>query len=276
MEYLQNKKFGDLLTEFVLNKLTGQHEDFKRKEYPSLPSNEITIGVLFGEKIDDEDELEKIKDNLTFRSKTNSIKFLLNDLNNPPKIETKLSIFYRIIPSYEEEKKYIETKNFFNEKEYPIARIWKRYDITFDQITFNSFDETISLNFKNALDDIRNSEKLVKTNFRIKKESMESEEKYNEFINNKINENSYLRASDDLKWNCELSITNEPFIQKNKEVNLVEITLINNTDDKTEQHSKSTILHEPSIFNPILNITLDDEIIPFYYTYEFEGKRKKL
>ena len=274
MEYLQNKKFGDLLTEFVLNKLTGQHEDFKRKEYPSLPSNEITIGVLFGEKIDDEDELEKIKDNLTFRSKTNSIKFLLNDLNNPPKIETKLSIFYRIIPSYEEEKKYIETKNFFNEKEYPIARIWKRYDITFDQITFNSFDETISLNFKNALDDIRNSEKLVKTNFRIKKESMESEEKYNEFINNKINENSYLRASDDLKWNCELSITNEPFIQKNKEVNLVEITLINNTDDKTEQHSKSTILHEPSIFNPILNITLDDEIIPFYYTYEFEGKEK--
>ena len=174
MEYLQNKKFGDLLTEFVLNKLTGQHEDFKRKEYPSLPSNEITIGVLFGEKIDDEDELEKIKDNLTFRSKTNSIKFLLNDLNNPPKIETKLSIFYRIIPSYEDKKKYIETKNFFNEKEYPIARIWKRYDITFDQITFNSFDETISLNFKNALDDIRNSEKLVKTNFRIKTISNEA------------------------------------------------------------------------------------------------------
>ena len=163
MKYLQNKKFGNLLTKFVLEKLTGQHEDFKRRNFPSLPSNEITIGAIFGEKIseDEKTELENNKELTDYRSKSNSVKFLLKDLNNPPKIETKLSIFYRVIPNYEEQRSYIENKNFFNEKEYPMARIWKRYDITFDEVVLDSFDKKINLNFENAIKDIRNSEKLV-------------------------------------------------------------------------------------------------------------------
>lgn len=274
MEYLQNKKFGDLLTKFVLEKLTGQHEDYKRKDYPLLPSNEITIGVLFGEKVEDnEKELETIKDNQIFRSKSNSVKFLLKDLNNPPKIETKLSLFYRVIPNYKEQKKFIDNKDFYNENEYPMARIWKRYDVTFKKISFKSFEDNVKLNFEDVIEEIRKSN-IVKSNFRIKKEVMESEEEYEKFINNKINENSYLRAKDDLKWDCEINITNEPFVQKDNELNLIEIKFINNTEDNTEEQVRSTITHEPSIFNPILNITLDEKIIPFYYTYEFEGKEK--
>ena len=48
MDYLENKNFGDLLTNHVLSKLTGQHDNFKRRRFNKLPSGDIPIGVLFG------------------------------------------------------------------------------------------------------------------------------------------------------------------------------------------------------------------------------------
>ena len=50
MDYLENKKFGDLLASHVLSKLTGQHDDFERKTFNKLPSSDIPIGVLFGKE----------------------------------------------------------------------------------------------------------------------------------------------------------------------------------------------------------------------------------
>lgn len=101
MKYLENKNFGDLLVSHVLTKLTGQHDDFKRKTFNKLPSNEIPIGVLFG-KEPNQNEVNNEKDifKTVYRSKSISVKFLLKDTNNPISIIPSVSTYTKTPPTF--------------------------------------------------------------------------------------------------------------------------------------------------------------------------------
>lgn len=274
MDYLENKKFGDLLASQVLSKLTGQHDDFERKTFNKLPSSDIPIGVLFGKEPNKkEDDDEKGIFETHYRSKSISVKFLLKDTNNPINIIPSLSTFTKTPPTFEEQleenKDKIISDNFFT-----MAKVWKRHDLEFDEITFDVGNHTHELNFKEKIKEIKNSPDFLKKSFRIKKEVMEDEKTYNEFIESRQNANTNNKENIKLNWKCEIKITQENFTQNNEKLKLVKITLINKTDDLTSD-SKILDLFEPAIFNPKLEIKCENEIVPFSYNYDYEGKSMK-
>ena len=275
MEYSNNKKFANLLSNYVLTKLNGQHEDFKRKSFTKLPSADIPIGILFGKELNEkeygkQDENQKENIDTFYKFNSNSVKFILKDLNIPLKIKPKLSVYYRVLPTFEEQKKEIEGKTTYDDY-YVLARIWKRKDVEFEEITFENFKQSISLKFDKIVEEIYDDPDSYKEGFRIKKELMESKEEYDKFIENKKKEK--IKNPVSLNWECELEVNNEEFIQNNEGVKLVEVSIYNQTQDTT---ATTTALNtfEPAIFNPILEIKSEQEIIPFFYTYEYEGKQK--
>lgn len=154
-----------------------------------------------------------------------------------------------------------------------MANVWKRHDLTFDEITCD-VGTIHELNFKEKIKDIKHSPDFLKKSFRIKKEVMDDEKKYNEFIEAKQKANLNNKENIKLKWECEIKITQENFTQNNEQLKLIEITFINKTDDLTTD-SKILDLFEPAIFNPKLKIKCENEIIPFSYNYDYEGESMK-
>lgn len=273
MDYLENKKFGDLLTKHVLSKLTGQHEDFKRKTFNKLPSRDIPIGVLFGKKPNQKEDDEKDIFETFYRSNSISVKFLLKDTNYPITITPSLSTYTKTPPTFEEQIE--ENKDKLNsDNYYTMAKVWKRHDFKFEGITIDVDNYTYELNFEEKIKDIKNSPDFLKKSFKIKKEAMENEKSFIEFIKTKQQTNSNNKENIELYWKCEIKITQENFTQNNEKLKLIEITLINKTEDLTTD-SKILDLFEPAIFNPKLEIKCENEIIPFIYNYDYEGKSKK-
>lgn len=274
MNYLENKKFGDLLTSHVLSKLTGQHDDFKRKTFNKLPSRDIPIGVLFGKEPNqnEEDNEKDIFDTL-YRSNSISVKFLLKDTNQPITIIPSLSTYTKTPPTFEEQTEENKDK-IISDNFYTMAKVWKRHDLEFEEVTFDIGNHSHELNFKEKIKDIKNSPDFLKKSFRIKKEAMENEKSYNEFIESKQKANTNNKENIKLNWDCEIRITQENFTQNNEKLKLIEITLTNKTDDLTID-SKVLDLFEPAVFNPKLEIKCDNEIVPFSYNYDYEGKSMK-
>lgn len=284
MDYLDNKKFGDLLANHVLTKLTGQHDDFKRKMFNKLPSNEIPIGVLFGIKLNqdkenaenNEEDDEKVNIFESFyRSNSISVKFLLRDTNNPITITSSLSTYTRTKPTFEEQLE--ENKDKENsDKNYAMAKIWKRHDLEFEEITFDNGNHSYKLNFKEKIKDIKNSSDFIRKGFRIEKDAMADEKTFDEFIETKqkLIGTKQKEESIELNWDCEINITQEDFVQNNEQLKLIEVTLINKSMDSTED-PKRLPLFDSAIFNPKLEIKCENEIIPFNYNYDYEGKSMK-
>ena len=274
MDYLENKKFGDLLASHVLSKLTGQHDDFERKTFNKLPSSDIPIGVLFGKEPNkNEDDTEKDIFDTFYRSNSISVKFLLEDTNHPISIIPSLSTYTKTPPTFEEQTKENNNK-IISDNFYTMAKVWKRHDLEFEEIILNVGNHTHELNFKEKIKDIKNSPEFLKKSFRIKKEAMESKESYNEFVESKQNANTNNKENIKLNWDCEIKITQENFTQNNEKLKLIEITLTNKTDDLTTD-SKVLDMFEPAIFNPKLEIKCENEIVPFSYNYDYEGKSMK-
>ena len=272
MDYLENKKFGDLLTEHVLSKLTGQHEDFERKTFNKLPSRDIPIGVLFGTEPNKKDNEKEVFETL-YRSNSISVKFLLKDTAKPITILPTLSVYTRSIPTFEEQSEENKDKTLYDNF-YNLAKVWQRHDIEFGEITLDASNNAQNLDFENHVEEIKNSPTFLKKSFRIKKEAMESEDAFNEFIKTKIESIPNSKENIELNWECEVELRQENFTQGKDKLKLVEITLINKTQDLTTD-SKTLDLFEPAIFNPVLQINCENEIVPFLYTYEYEGNSKK-
>lgn len=273
MDYLENKKFGDLLSNHVLRKLTGQHDDFKRKMFNKLPSGDIPIGVLFGKEPNQkENDDEKDIFETFYRSNSISVKFLLKNTNKRISVNPCLSIYTRTPPTFEEQSDENNNK-MSSDSFHTMAKVWKRHDLKFEELTFDVGNHSYELNFKEKINDIKNSPDFLKKSFRIKKEAMDDEKSYNEFIENKQNKNTNNKENIKLNWNCEIKITQETFTQNNEQLKLIEVTLINKTNDLTSDSNLD--LFEPAIFNPKLEITCENEIVPFTYNYDYEGKTKK-
>lgn len=250
---IENEKFeyyGNILANDILQKLVGSHENFDRKDWFDQPSKNILIGVLNGFKSISDNVLEdkRLVNSL-------SVKFLLKDFKSELKLEFKFFIYYRVYPTYEEQKEFIEDKQ---DDEISFARIWQRKEINGKIIIDELTDEiSLSSNISEAIEEIKNDSNSLKKSIDFSKSILESNETYENFLKD-------IKSADfeeDYSWNCNFKVNISDFNQNNQIYQLVEIILINNTD--VDNKIK---LFDTSIFNPILKISLgENKVIPFAY-----------
>lgn len=244
------EKYGNILANDILKKLVGSHDDFNRMEWFDQPSKNILIGVLNGVKgiSDNVMEDKRLVNSL-------SVKFLLKNIKSGIDVDYKFFVYYRVYPTFEEQKKYAEkiTGDKIN-----FARIWQRKHVK-GNFSFDESDQKYSLSSKisEVVDEIKNDSNALKQDPLFSKSHLDSEKSYNDYLKHQEN----VGFKDDYSWDCGFDIDFSRFIQNDEEYNLIEIALINNTDIDNE-----ISLFDTSIFNPILNISLNEnEIIPFVY-----------
>lgn len=84
-----------------------------------------------------------------------AVKFLLKQLSNSFEIIPSFSVFYRVFPTFEEQKKYFNEHN--NDNMSKFSRVWKRKQFKCDPIILNYQDDEYELDLgdfiKEILDD---------------------------------------------------------------------------------------------------------------------------
>lgn len=174
------ERFGKILVKNVLSRLTGVHEDFYRRPFNSLPSRELIIGGLGGtpEDIDDTDEHYQSLNSL-------SVKFLLNELEDDIDINISFFIYYRVYPTFSEQKKYLDefSKNNF-------AYIWKKEEINDIKLSLNNFDEdSINQKIKGKIQKIILNSETLKKDVHNVNDHLSSESTYASFLENQKESN---------------------------------------------------------------------------------------
>ena len=240
--------FGNLLVQDVLNKLTGSHKDYERVYWNRQPHFSLLVGNLAG--INE----EKIQFDDSKPLNTISVKFLLENFEDVIQGHLDFYLYYRIIPTYEEQKKHmIKTKS---DKIYFVP-FWKRIEVPID-FKMDQYSEEFNIDFKDTLNKIINDKELLRSNIKFDKSILENKEDYEALVE-KVQK---LDVNVPFDWKCDLKFNNREFIQNNCTYTLVDISLENNTpiiDDK---------LFEYSIFNPIFKISLGNNVLhEFNYKY---------
>ena len=118
------KRFADVLAGDVLSKLEGSHYDFSRFKSINKPSRSIILGSLSDASIKRNRSKTSVKNNSL------AVKFLLNELSNSFEIIPSFSVFYRVFPTFEEQKKYHAENNQDNMSQF--SRVWKRKEFKCD------------------------------------------------------------------------------------------------------------------------------------------------
>ena len=98
MSELVYEKFGKILSEDVVQKLLGAHDDFKITHHHSLPSKNILIGALLPKPVESDNFNQNSKD-----LNSVAVKCLLKDKILPLNIDISFSVFYRVFPSFEQQ-----------------------------------------------------------------------------------------------------------------------------------------------------------------------------
>lgn len=244
------EKFGNILADDVLSKLVGSHNNFKRGMWHDYPSKNILIGVLHGTKEFDSNLLE---DKRLINSI--SLKFLVEDFISDINVDYKFFLYYRVFPSFNEQLKSKRRKSADNVE---LMRVWKRKEVK-GTISFDKLTKKISISndLSKVVDEIKNDPNVLKKVLKIPTNSLESEESFNEFINKQKN----IDFTENYNWDCHFDIKMESFVQNSQRYTLIELTLVNDTFS-----DKKIKLFDSSIFNPILKISLNENIIaPFSY-----------
>lgn len=253
------EKFGRILIDDVLGKLTGAHPTFERIYFDKLPSDDILIGSLAGVIIKDKQEDEEINNNPIFPNSL-TVKFLLDNFTSEINLDLEFFVYYRVYPTYHEQKKDISDDKI----NISFSTIWKRekikIPIVFDK---NTNEISLSHNISKYLNKIYENNELLRYNSQFKVDLLENEESYNNFISKEKNN----RKLPPISWDVSLLFDNHKFTQDDKKYDLVEITLVNNTVI-SEEENKNKMVFDPFIFNPILKIGLgDNNFKQFKYLY---------
>lgn len=260
-------KFGDILANDVISKLNGTHESFQRFESPDNPSRNIILGTLsdrtrldFSENsrevTEEKQSISRVKNNSL------SVKFLVKDETPIFNIKTSFSVFYRSIPTFEEQIKYIKDKYEEIPEKVELMPIWKRKNLDFPIISLDLNEKYAEefLEFNNHIEAIKTDpDTLGRLRF-IPSSVLEQESLY---------KNEVVAANEGIPnfdWQCKVFISVEDFVQDEDNLKLVEIGIVNLTD-KVDKHPR----YETFLFNSKLEIDLDHiEILPFKYKYDFE------
>lgn len=261
MSELIYEKFGKILSDDVVQKLVGIHDDFKVYHHQLLPSKNILIGALLPKPIESDDFIERSKDLNSI-----SVKCLLKDDVSPINVDISFSVFYRIFPSFQQQIKDFNIQG--NKKNYSMERIWKRIDIKINNLLINPLNPNkIELDLSDFIDKIKQDD-VVKTENKIPAEFLQSEEKFNDFLN----QQRQIKFNFKYAWNMYLKTKVRTFEQDGKKYFLLELFLVNNTLDLNKE-DKASNLYDRTIFNPILNIELNNnKLIPFHYDYAYDNQ----
>lgn len=263
MEIKANKysKFANLLTKDVLDKLKGQHKKFERFESFDKPSKSIFIGTL-GDVIEEE-KIASITSKPNVKNNSLSLKFLLKDIKDKITVIPKLSVYYRVYPTFKEQTNYLEQNNYEKSDSVPLAHVWERKDLEFEPLSLALEIGEQFLDFKPIISDIKNQLDFYGMGSEISPEAIEDEKKYKEAIESLKTK----KSGPKLDWACKIYVEVDKFTQNNEDLHLIEVGMVNET---TENYRYETFL-----FDCQLEILLqNNEIIPFRYEYSYENKLK--
>ena len=245
VKYKQYEKFGNILADDILEKLTGAHPNFERIQQHTLPSSRILIGTLGGIDANSEEEFLN----------SFSIKFLLDEFNSEMDLDFDFNVYYRVYPTYDEQNAYKK-----DNKNITFDRIWKRKNIK-GSVTFDKTIEEIDLSdfISDAHLELSKENELLRDDPVFKREEcLSSEEAYDKFLKSEKK-----KPFPDLDWNCKIKINVKDHVQNGEKYSLVNITFINKS-----LFDKEDTIFEPSVFNPTLKLSLNDNVIEeFYYPY---------
>ena len=265
MSELIYEKFGKILSNDVVQKLVGAHEDFKITQHHSLPSKNILIGALLPKSLESDISIGNSKDLNSI-----SVKCLLTDEISPIDIDISFSVFYRVLPSFEQQLKGIKEQG--NKNVYPMERVWKRKDFSINNLVINpSNSDYVELDLTDLINEIKKDPNVVKEDKRIPAESIVSKEKFEEFLN-KQREHKF-----DFKyaWNMYIKPKVKSFSQDDEEYHLLELFLVNNTIDLSRDDVVFN-LYDRTVFNPVMKINLNDNnLVPFHYVYNYDDQLKE-
>ena len=264
MSELIYEKFGKILSNEVVQKLVGAHDDFKITQHHSLPSKNILIGALLPKSI----EPDKTKGNLKDLNSI-SVKCLLKEVRSPINIDVSFSIFYRVFPTFEQQVKSIEEHG--NKQNYPMERIWKRKDFSLNDLTIDLLSEdNVELDLSVLIKEIQQDRNIVKSETKIPSNVLESKNQFEEFLDKQRNEVFDFRYA----WNMYIKPKIRNFSQDDEEYALLELFLVNNTLE-LDKDSKAYNLYDRTVFNPIIKINLNNnELVPFHYEYTYDNQLK--
>lgn len=262
-------KFGDILVYDVISKLNGTHDDFQRFQSPDKPSRNIILGTLsdrtrldFSE--DSGDVIEEKRSISSVKNNSLSVKFLVKDNSAFFNIKTSFSVFYRAIPTFEEQLDYTNNKYKKIPNKVELAPIWERKDLEFPEISIGieqPYDEEY-LDFDEHIQSLQNDLGTLGRLRTISSDMVVDESKYN----NEIRSNGNVGIPN-FNWQCKVFVTVEDFVQSDVKLKLVEIGIVNLTDNVSKTESN----YETFLFNSKLEINLGDiKIVPFDYKYQFE------
>ena len=255
-------KFVDIMVDDILGKLEGAHPLFERVEVPDKPSKIIVLGTL-GDKSTDYSTQRPNQERTMSSVKNNSlaVKFLTDKDNEKIEIAPSFSLYYRVYPTFQEQTEYTEKNYEIVPEKVEIARIWKRKDITVDEVIFNISEENHEkeIDFGDIIQSILGDEEIFTGGKEITSESLKDEKSYLTDIDTlKTNRKS------SFDWKAKIQIKKELFRQDGKQLNLFTVRFINETKE-----SKS---YETFLFNCHLQINLHGlDIQPFKHRYEYEG-----
>lgn len=265
MSELIYEKFGKILSNYVVQKLVGAHDDFKIIKHHSLPSKNILIGELLPKSVETDMSIESSKDLNSI-----SVKCLLNEINSPLNIDVSFSVFYRIFPTFEQQLGGIKEQK--DKKTYSMERIWKRKDFSVHNLLIDPLNlDNIELDLSDLIDEIKEDANVVKVERKIPSGVMISEEKFEEFLDEQRKSKFEFRYG----WNMQIKSKVRTFLQNDNDYLLLELFLVNNTTDLSKE-DKAFNLYDRTVFNPIMKINLNkNDLIPFNYQYTYDDQLKE-
>ncbi|HHY00178.1 MAG TPA: hypothetical protein GX531_02210, partial [Methanothermobacter sp.] len=254
----QSSKFANILANDVLDKLKGQNEKFNRFESFDKPSKSIFIGTL-GDVVEDKQITSNNKSDV--KNNSLSLKYLLKDIKDNITVIPTLSVYYRVYPTYEEQIEHLNLEDYEKTDSIPLAHIWVRKDLKFKPLSMALENDEQFLDFENVISEIKDEPEFYGLGVEIPFESLESEDKFLRAIEVLKDK----KAEPNLNWQCKIYVEKENFTQKNEDLSLIEVGMVNDT--------KENYRYETFLFNCQLEISLNkNDIIPFNYNYSYENK----
>lgn len=188
---------------------------------------------------------------------------------SPLNINISFSVFYRVFPSFKQQIKGIKGQS--NEKNYSMERVWKRKDYTISNLSINPINSNlVELDLSDLIKEIKKDENVVKNESKIPSQCLESEEKFNNFIDK---QRKYPFKFNYI-WDLHIKTKIRSFSQEDNNYFLLELFLVNNVLDFSKNEN-SLNLYDRTIFNPIMEINLkENNLIPFYYDYSYDNQLK--
>ncbi len=268
-EYTAMEKFSELMIKDILGKLEGSHKESERLEV-DLPSKLIVLGTL-GDRSknyssSDDSVITSVNKARTISSvKNNSmtVKFLIHTgTEEEIKVVPSFSLYYRVYPTYAEQKKHVEGYygNHLPEK-VELTKIWKRIDlINYPEVVFSKGKNKVELDFSSAKSKILEDENLLISGSKINSAFLEDEKSYLSEIKRLKKRTGQLP-----EWKATIEYKKEDF----KGCKMISVSFVNNSDELKGV--------ETFLFNCNLKIDVSKHsLCPFKYEYSYDATKHSI